>query len=104
VTTTRSGLRRLTIFTGSSFVASCVAWIAYLWLANQGGPGRGVGYGLVVLVCGGLAVAMKTWRRDQNIMFNFITSIICFVVPILALAFIGASALYLACYGQVSCD
>ncbi|HEY4125019.1 MAG TPA: hypothetical protein VGM36_10420 [Rhizomicrobium sp.] len=101
---TRSGLRRLTIFTGSSFVVSCLAWVAYLWIANQGGPGRGVGYGLIVVICGGLAAAMKMWRRDQNIAFNFITSIVCFVVPILALAFVGASALYLACYGQNPCD
>ncbi len=100
---TRS-LQRLAIFTGLSFVASCLAWVAYLWIANEGGPGRGVGYGLIVFICGGLAVAMKMWRKDQNIVFNLITSIVCFVIPIFALAFVGASALYLACHGQSPCD
>jgi len=104
VTETRNALRRLVVFTGLSFVVSCVAWVAYLWIASQNGPGRGVGYAMIVVICGGLAAAMKTWRRDQNIVFNFITAIVCFVVPIFALAIVGAGALYLTCYGQVSCD
>ncbi len=102
--TTSRGLRRLMIFTASSFVVSCLAWVAYLWLANQGGPGRGVGYGLIVIICGGLAAVMKMWRRNQNIAFNAITAVVCFVIPILALTFVGAGALFLACYGQTSCD
>lgn len=100
-----NGFRRVLIFAGLAFLLSSVAWLGLVWLSEYGLPfNRRFGYAFIVILCGVLAAALKMWRRDHNVAFNLITSLTCFVMPALALAFVVASALYIACHGQVSCD
>lgn len=101
----RSNLRRLAIFAGWSFILSCATWIFLVWLGEYGLRfDRTIGFWLIVILCGVLAARLRMWRQDQGILSNFLTSVVCFLMPAITLPLLAIIGLYIVCYGQTHCD
>lgn len=97
--------KRLAIFAGLSFIVSCFGWLGLVWLSEFGFPfNRRTSYALIVILCGAIGLVMKMWRREQSVLFNFSTTIVCLAVPAVTLPLLAVGALYFACHGETACD